>query len=58
VPSYFELNSRLAWRATRQLELSVAGQNLLHARHPEYGYPSPTRVDIDRSVYAKVTWRY
>ncbi len=29
VPSYFRLDSRLAWRATKSLELSVSGQNLL-----------------------------
>jgi iron complex outermembrane receptor protein len=58
VPSYFELNSRLAWQATQQLELALAGENLLHARHPEYGFPSPARVEIARSVYAKATWRY
>ncbi|MGH8144351.1 MAG: TonB-dependent receptor plug domain-containing protein [Steroidobacteraceae bacterium] len=58
VPSYLELNSRVAWQATRQLELAVSGKNLLHARHPEYGFPGPARVDIVRSVYAQVTWRH
>ena len=58
VPSYLELNTRLAWQATRQLEVSVTGENLLHAHHPEYGFPEPTRVEIERSVYAKGTWRY
>jgi iron complex outermembrane receptor protein len=58
VPSYFELNTRLAWHASKQLEFSVAGQNLLHDHHPEYGFPGPARVEIERSVYAKVAWRY
>jgi iron complex outermembrane receptor protein len=58
VPAYFELNTRVAWQASEQLELSVVGQNLLHNHHPEYGFPVPTSVDIDRSVYAKVAWRY
>lgn len=58
VPSYFELNSRLAWHAGKGLELSIVGQNLLHDHHPEYGFPSPTRVEIQRSVYGKVAWRY
>jgi iron complex outermembrane receptor protein len=57
VPSYAELDARLAWHATHQLDLSVAGQNLLHDRHPEYGFPDSSRVEIARSVYAKVTWR-
>ena len=57
VPAYFELDSRLAWRPRDALELSLIGRNLLHARHPEYGFPGPDRVEIERSVYAEVTWR-
>jgi hypothetical protein len=30
----------------------------LHAYHVEYGFPSPTREEIERSVYGKITWRY
>jgi iron complex outermembrane recepter protein len=56
VPSYVELDSRLAWHLSRRWELSVTAQNLLHSHHPEYGFPSPTRVDIERSVYGKVAW--
>jgi iron complex outermembrane recepter protein len=56
VPSYFELDSRLAWRVSRQLELSVVGSNLLHSHHPEYGYPSPAREEIERTVFGKLTW--
>jgi len=56
VPSYWELNTRMAWQASRQLELSLTGENLLHAHHPEYGFPEPTRVEIERSVYAKAMW--
>ncbi len=58
VPSYFELNARLAWHATQQLELSLAGQNLLHNRHPEYGFPDPARAEIQRSVHGKLAWRF
>jgi iron complex outermembrane recepter protein len=58
VPSYVELNSRVAWNVSRQLEFSMVGQNLLHDHHPEYGFPGPTRVEIERSVYAKLAWRY
>jgi iron complex outermembrane recepter protein len=58
VPSYFELDTRLAWHAGDRLEFSLTGQNLLHDHHPEYGFPSPTRVEIQRSVYGKVAWRY
>jgi len=58
VPSYFELNTRVAWHASERLELSLAGQNLLHDHHTEYGYPDPSRVEIQRSAYGKIAWRY
>jgi iron complex outermembrane receptor protein len=58
VPSYFELDTRLAWHVSARLELSLAGQNLLHNRHPEYGFPDPARPEIDRTVYGKVAYRY
>jgi iron complex outermembrane receptor protein len=58
VPSYFELDARLGWNPTKRLELSLVGQNLLHNHHPEYGFPGPTREEIERSVYGKVEWRY
>jgi len=57
VPSYLELNSRVAWQATRQLQLSINGENLLHSRHAEYGFPGPDQIEIQRSVYARLTWR-
>jgi len=63
VPSYFELDARLAWHPTKNLELSVVGQNLLHDYHVEYGFPQSSPIDtqqeaIQRSVYGKITWRF
>jgi len=58
VPSYFGLDARLAWHVSDKLELSVAGQNLLHDRHTEYGFPSPAREQITRGVFGKITWGY
>jgi iron complex outermembrane receptor protein len=57
VPSYGELDGRLAWQATPTLEYSVVGQNLLHGHHPEFGLPA-TRKEAERGVYVKVVWRY
>ncbi|HEX4050714.1 MAG TPA: TonB-dependent receptor [Steroidobacteraceae bacterium] len=56
VPAYWELDTRLAWQATRRLNLSLVGQNLLRADHVEYGYPSPEREQIARSVFARAIW--
>jgi iron complex outermembrane receptor protein len=58
VPAYTELDLRLGWHATGALELSLVGQNLLHARHPEFGAPSPLREEVQRSLYGKATWRF
>jgi len=57
VPAYFELDTRLGWALSPSLEVSVSGQNLLHDHHPEYGFPSPARIEIQRSVYGKIAWR-
>lgn len=59
VPAYFELDVRLGWHPTKNLEFSVVGQNLLHGQHLEYVIASPNpREEIVRSVYGKVTWRF
>jgi iron complex outermembrane recepter protein len=58
VPSYTEADVRFAWQATDRWELSVVGRNLLHRRHPEFGLPSPTRVELKRAVYARAVWQF
>jgi iron complex outermembrane receptor protein len=58
VPQYAEVDARLAWHATPALELSLVGQNLLHAHHAEFGRPLATREEIQRGFYAKASWRY
>ncbi len=58
VPGYFSLDLRLGWNPTEDLEFSIVGQNLLDNRHPEFGFPSANRHEIERSVYGKVTWRF
>jgi len=57
VPAYSTGDARLAWRFSRQLELSIAGRNLFQPHHPEYaGDPGPV-VGIRRSGYLALTWR-
>jgi iron complex outermembrane recepter protein len=58
VASYMELDLRLGWRATRNLDFDVVGRNLLDRSHPEFGANSPLRREVERSVYARVTWRF
>jgi iron complex outermembrane recepter protein len=58
VPGYTELNGRIGWRATPNFELSFAGQDLLHARHPEFGALAPRRIEFERSVRVLAVFRY
>jgi len=57
VPAYRELDARLAWLPRPWLEWSIAGQNLLHAHHPEFGAPA-TRKEAERNVTGKIVWRF
>lgn len=58
VQAYTELDLRLGWHASDRLELSLVGQNLLHNRHAEYGFPDASQVQIERSVYGKIAWHF
>jgi iron complex outermembrane receptor protein len=58
VPSYGELDVRIGWHATKNLEISIVGQNLLHDQHPESGFPGSGQEQITRSVFGKIAWRF
>lgn len=58
VPAFWSMDVRLGWRPNDRLQFALMGRNLLDARHPEYSTPAPTRVEIERSVYARVTWNF
>lgn len=57
VPSYHELDARLAWHVAPGMEASITGRNLLHSAHPEFG-PAATRQLVGRSVQFNLSWRY
>ncbi|MCB1930282.1 MAG: TonB-dependent receptor [Rhodocyclaceae bacterium] len=56
VPSYTELDLRLAWRPRRDLELAVAGRNLLHASHAEFvsELGDMPALEVERSVFGQL----
>jgi iron complex outermembrane recepter protein len=58
IKSYSTADVHLAWRATRQVEFSIAGENLFQTHHPEFGHDVSPLVGIKRSVYAQITWRH
>jgi iron complex outermembrane receptor protein len=56
ISDYAEMDLRVAKQLSEQLELSLVGQNLLHDKHIEIGTPE-ARGEIQRAVYARITWR-
>ncbi len=56
VPAYVELNGRIGWNITDKLQLSLTGQNLLHAYHQEY--PAPGANAVPRQVYAGLRLKF
>ena len=57
VPAYTELDVRLAWLAIGNVEFSIAGRNLLHATHAEYG-DAQVRSVMERNLYGQVRWEF
>ena len=61
VPSYITMDMRLAWRARKNLELALVGQNLLQDHHWEFSgnsMASPVyATQVSRGVYGTLTWR-
>ena len=57
VRAYTTADLRFSWHATRSLDLSVAGQNLLQPHHAEFGGDPGGLVGIERAVYTKITWQ-
>ncbi|MGZ3272692.1 MAG: TonB-dependent receptor plug domain-containing protein [Caulobacteraceae bacterium] len=56
VPTYTELNARLAWAVTDRLRLAVSGRNLLNPRRQEF--PAPQADAVPRSVFASLSWGF
>jgi iron complex outermembrane recepter protein len=57
VPAYAAVDFRLGWYPTEELELSIAGQNILGDPHREFGSPVTGR-EVERTFYGKVTYRF
>src|SRR2546426_5466226 len=57
LPAYTELDARVGWQPVAALELSLAGRNLLHQHHAEFGTPTARR-GIERGVYGMAQWHF
>ncbi len=61
IPSYWNLDAKVAWRPVTHLEFALVGQNLLQKHHPESSpNATPTTsvlpLEIQRGFYGKATW--
>ncbi len=57
VDGYVEGDARLGWRVSDQVELYLAGTNLLHENHLESGEPGRAQL-IERSIHAGTRLRF
>ncbi len=59
ISTYTHLDMRLAWKANKNMEFALSGQNLLQPSHVE-GYSLLTEVPskIPRSILFSATWRF
>ncbi len=60
IPSYTELDLRLAWRPVKDIELSLVGRNLLDKRHAEFASEAldVPQMLIERSIYGQISWKF
>jgi len=61
VPAYLRLDAQLTWHPVKRWELSVSGQNLLHARHMEFiGADGENTLSspAQRTINGRITWRF
>ena len=56
LPHYYNLDMRLGWQASRTLELSIRGANLLRPQQTEF--PAPNGNQILRSVFAEARLKF
>ena len=57
VPDYGELNSRLGWKISETVDVSIAGFNLIHPHHVEFLEPGQSD-EIPRSFLVEMRWRF
>lgn len=59
IHSYIRLDARICWHIKKSVELSIVAQNLLDNRHLEFGPGEMTdNSEVERSIFAKLTWRF
>ncbi len=57
IENYGTFDAGIGWHTRQRLSFSVIGQNLAQPHHAEFGTDPGPLVGIQRSIFAKVTWR-
>jgi iron complex outermembrane recepter protein len=55
---YTTMDARVGWWASKQLEISLSGRNLLDRQHPEFVTTNSLNQQVHRSGSLKLTWRH
>jgi iron complex outermembrane receptor protein len=59
IPSYWRLDTRVAYNFDNGLSLSLVGQNLLDDQHPEFSpFVYNQQIEVPRTVYGRVAWAF
>ncbi len=56
VPAYTAVDSRVGWKVSPRVELSLVVQNLADPGHAEWG-PAASRAEFERNVFLMVRWQ-
>jgi iron complex outermembrane receptor protein len=59
IPGYYRFDTKLSHEILPGVEASLVGQNLLQAEHKEFnGFLYQNPIEVGRSVYANITWKF
>ena len=60
IDKYLEMDARLAWRPTENLEIAIIGRNLLDDQHREFGtsFFSAVPAEVQRSVFGLISYSF
>ncbi|MEQ1743571.1 MAG: TonB-dependent receptor [Candidatus Nitrotoga sp.] len=60
IPAYTTLDMRLAWQASKTLDVALVGQNLLDSAHPEFGsqFIVSSLNEVQRGFFVKADWKF
>lgn len=53
IASYTVSDARIAWKPKKNMEISLVGQNLMESGHSEF-----SSLEVERSIYGKVDWKF